>query len=172
VCSRDTDFGIDERPVGAAGEQKSVSREHTFERDETDRGRVRAVLLGLCDDVARRCRQNGLKGTTVVLIYRSVDFTKHTIRTTLPLDTDVSQELYRHACTLLERVPATAGKFRLIGVGLTGFDGAGQTDLFESAGVHSPWKASDRAMDKIRERFGDKAIRRAGEGTAGNGKAP
>ena len=51
-------FGMDDSPVASeGGEEKSVSREHTFAEDESDREVVRSALLELADEVGRRFRR-------------------------------------------------------------------------------------------------------------------
>ncbi len=80
--------GIDDRPVVADGEAKSVSHEETFPRDLLDRELVDRELIRLGDAVARRLRVAGRAGRTVNLKVRYSDFTTLTRSLTLAQPTD------------------------------------------------------------------------------------
>ena len=61
-------FGIDHSPFPSEeAEEKSVSREHTFDEDESDRETVRQTLHDLADDVGRRLRAQGKWATVARL---------------------------------------------------------------------------------------------------------
>jgi DNA polymerase IV len=150
-------------PVEDRGEAKSVSREHTFQRDTADGETLKSTLLSLSRDVARRARRQCLAGTTVVFIYRGTDFTKHTRRTTLPAPTNISRVIYDKAVELFMASPILGKPVRLIGVGITGFGDAVQTDLFEAKTNRTALEASEKAIDAVVARFGEKAIFLGGE---------
>jgi DNA polymerase-4 len=138
-------------------EARSISREHTFETDTRDRLQWKKTLLALSQDVARSARQSGVTGRTVVLIFRGPDFTKHTRRSTLPATTALANEIYSASVNLCDALPSSA-KLRLVGVGLTGFDQDVQLDLFRQEQPQVPWEKSERAIDKLVDRFGDGVI--------------
>jgi DNA polymerase-4 len=152
-----------ESPVEENEESKSVSREHTFQKDTADLEILKSTLLSLSRDVARRARREGHKGTTVVFIYRGKDFTKHTRRTTLGSPTDISRVIYNTAIDLFTASPIHGCPIRLIGVGLTGFSEAMQTNLFEAKSNTEALEASEKAIDAVVARFGKKAIFLGGE---------
>ncbi len=154
--------GRDARMVNTTPEAaKSISREHTFGSDSRNRDEWERVLLTLSQDVARRARKGERGGRTVVLIYRMSDFQKHTRRLSLTEPTTVANRIFEYARALLEHIPHGAA-LRLIGVGLTGFDEAVQGDLFAQPGRDS-WKASEKAIDALEERFGRRTIVRGRE---------
>lgn len=145
--------GIDDRPVGEGESAKSISREHTFNVDSRNSEEWKKTLLVLAQDVARRARRHGVKGSTVVLAYRRPDFSRHSRRKALPYSTNIAKSIYETALVLLEQAHEPA--LRLIGVGITGLDNDAQTDLFgDSASVKS-LEASEKAVDKVLERFGE-----------------
>jgi DNA polymerase-4 len=148
--------GLDERPVGGASAAQSISREHTFNRDSSDRDEWQRVLFSLAQDVARRARSAGIKGSTVVLIYRKADFSKHTRRAHLVFHTNTAKCIYEGALGQLDCVKEKA--LRLIGVGLTGFGNEEQTDLFEGEGPVKALEKAEAAVDTIIKRFGDEVI--------------
>jgi DNA polymerase IV len=161
--------GIDERPVGQEGAAQSISREHTFNTDSPDREAWKSVLFSLAQDVARRARSAGVKGATVVLIYRSTDFSKHTKRKPFVYPTNVAKLIYEGTLDLLGEVRDRA--LRLIGVGITGLgrDG-GQTDLFADSEEAAAFEKAEAAMDTITEKFGGQVIGKGRESVGGKHK--
>src|SRR5207244_3237807 len=108
--------GIDDREVVSEGEDaKSVGQEHTFGADTADRERLRTTLLELCDAVARRLRQHGVRARTVTLKYRDEDFHTSTRAETLRDATDSGDALFAAAWTLFRKVHGRR-KVRLLGV--------------------------------------------------------
>jgi DNA polymerase IV len=148
--------GRDDRPVAEGGDAKSVSREHTFNVDSGDRDAWKQVLFSLSQDVARRSRREGLKGHTVVLVYRCTDFSRHSKRMPLAYPTNVAKFIYESALVLLDQVRERA--LRLIGVGLTGFDEALQTDLFAGDKAITAIEKTEAVVDALAEKFGDSII--------------
>ncbi|WP_431968359.1 DNA polymerase IV [Actinacidiphila sp. bgisy160] len=125
-------LGIDERPVVADRESKSVSVEDTFDVDLTDRVRVRLEVDRLADRCVRRLRSAGRSGRTVVLKVRRYDFTTLTRSETLRAPTDDLTVVRETAARLLEAVDITGG-VRLLGVGVAGLADYTQEDLFAQA---------------------------------------
>jgi DNA polymerase-4 len=158
--------GIDDRDVTSYEPAKSVSREFTFNRDSSDPHAWKKVLLDLADDVGRRARREGVTGGTVFLTFRKADFSRHTLRRTLAAPTNTSHDIYETAIKLLDKAAESVGTFRLLGVGLTNFTDAVQTDLFDDGSASRAWKRSEAARDAIEKRFGGKAIFRASDAPA------
>ncbi len=152
--------GIDDRPVGEGDAAKSISREYTFNVDSSDKEEWKRVLLCLAEDVARRARRSGVKGSTIVLTYRRPDFSRHSKRSKLPCPSDLSKVIYENGLRLLEQINETC--FRLIGIGITDFDEVAQTDLFGSSQQTVALEASEKAVDQVIARFGKTII---GKGT-------
>jgi DNA polymerase-4 len=153
--------GLDSREVSPHESAKSISREFTFNTDSSDPHAWKKILLDLSDDVGRQARKEKVKGCTVFFTFRKPDFTRHTRRSSLHCPTSTSHDIYETVITLLDTVSLTNKKFRLIGVGLTNFSDAAQTDLFEQTGDSRAWERSEVARDAIEKRFGEKAIFRA-----------
>ena len=153
--------GSDDRPVCDEGAAKSISREHTFNEDSPDREAWKHVLFSLAQDVAHRARSAGVKGTTVVLIYRKTDFSKHTKRKPLAYPANVAKFIYEGALGLLDEVHEKA--LRLIGVGLTGLDEQMQTDLFAQETTTAALEVAESAVDRIAQKYGDAVIGKGSE---------
>lgn len=155
--------GVDERPVVAEQDAKSVSNETTFAADLTDDDTLRAWLQQLAEQVGWRLRRAGLRGRTVQLKVRFADFTTLTRASTLPRPTDITDEIWRTACTLFAtRLPRPRPPVRLLGVGVSGFGGTpgAQGELFGEAEGRRRAARLDAVMDRIRQRFGRGAARR------------
>ena len=139
---------------------KSMSHERTFPEDTTDRGLLEGTLLELSDKVARRLRQNGAQCRVVVLKLRDSHFVTVTRQTTLGEPTCCEDDIYAISKRLFYELPAR--RVRLIGVGVAGLtrdDPACQLPLFD-ANWERRLRAS-KAVDRIRDRFGEEAILRA-----------
>lgn len=155
--------GIDRREVHGYEKAKSISREHTFNKDCGDTEQWFTTVLSLAADVAQQARKANQKARTVFLTYRTPDFKRFTRQITVTQPTNVSKHIYEHASNLLKKELNSLSFIRLIGVGITNFDEAVQIDLFENAADSDLWNASERAMDTIIGRFGKKVIFRARE---------
>lgn len=149
--------GVDESPLRLGGERKQVSAETTFTHDTTDRKFLESQLLRLSEQVGARLRANGLAGTTVTLKIRFSDFRTITRRDTRPAPVGEDLPLYRRARALLEPQLAAGRKIRLLGVGVSNFVGTAQPSLFSPEREKHP---VDAVLDRVRERFGEAALRR------------
>jgi DNA polymerase-4 len=162
--------GIDDRRVTPDHEAKSISHETTFAVDVADMDVLRAWLLELTDQVARRLRRHGLRARSVHLKVRFADFRTITRSRTLSEPTDLTDDLWQAAAGLLgTRLPPGHPPVRLLGMGAGGLDASGQTQemLFDRDERRRQGRLDD-VTDQIRRRFGDAAIRRAG-GRSGGG---
>lgn len=125
-------LGLDDRPVVAERDAKSVSVEDTFDVDLHDRVRVRAEVERLAVRCVERLRAADRSGRTVVLKVRRYDFSTLTRSETLRGPTDDPTVVREAAARLLESVDTTGG-VRLLGVGVTGLADYTQEDLFAQA---------------------------------------
>ena len=154
--------GEDDRPVIPELEAKSISQEETFTPDLWERETMKKVLLDQSERVAWELRKQRLKGCTVQLKVRYPDFSLVTRSITLPSPTDQGMEIYQAALTLLDRTEALPRKARLLGVGISNLrhrDDPEQLSLFNSHRLKI--ERSTEAVDRIRNRFGPHAIKRA-----------
>ncbi len=156
--------GRDERPVSPGEAAKSIGQEITFAEDIGDREYLAATLLLLADRVASRARRAGVHGRTVVLKLRDLDFVTLTRRRTLEQPTDHEETIYATAREMADALRWGGKKVRLIGVTLTGLAGAGaarQGSLFGDEGKREKLDRLHEAVDRVRERYGESAIKRA-----------
>ena len=161
ACSiRNHAFGIDNSPIAhEPGEEKSVSREHTFPEDTADREAVRKVMLELVEDVGSRFRADGLRwARTAKIKLRDGLFNTVTRQAAfeMPARDDIS---FRHLMLELfdrEWPPGTCRTIRLVGFGVTNFTAEPddlQGDLFGPSPLAEQRKKRERlsaALDRIR----------------------
>jgi len=157
--------GIDNSPVLARldGDIKSIGREKTLSEDITDIEKAKIVLMELADDIGMTARGQGKKGRTVHIKLKYSDFHSVTRQTTIPA-TSVTKEIYRAGCSLLEQNWNKFLPVRLIGISISGFHEdcvSDQLSLFDpiQGNIQADKnKQIDKAMDKIRNKYGSKKI--------------
>ena len=145
-------FGICDDTVNWEGsEEKSVSREHTFDVDTSNRGEIRVKLLELVAEVGARFRREARWSRTAKLKVRDADFNTTTRQT--PFDAPARDDIAfrKAALDMFDRVvpPTSRMSVRLIGFGVTNIVDApddGQPTLFETA---------DDSLRKKRERLSE-----------------
>ncbi len=153
--------GIDPREVEPDRDAKSISHETTFPEDVSSDERCRRVLLELSEAVGRRLRRHGIRGDVVRLKLRYPPFETHTRQRKLAAATDDDLEIYRTAKALLDDARPSGRPVRLLGVGVGGLlEGRRprQGLLFDEPRAAEKSRSLLRAMDAIRDRFGDDAI--------------
>jgi len=116
----DLAHGIDDRPVIASHESKSVSAENTFAVDLQDVDEVLAELAAQAEEVADRLARHGYRGRTVTLKARYGDFTTVTRSLTVARPLHGAEEILEIARQLLlTRTLFPKRALRLVGVGVS-----------------------------------------------------
>ena len=154
--------GIDSRPVVSDRIAKSVSHESTFSHDLEDRDAMRAWLLELTEQVARRIRRHEVRGKTVNLKIRFSDFQTITRAQSLPEPTSSTQEFARVVEEVFARLVLEGRSVRLLGVGISNLvRKEKQQGLLFDGDKRASADRLDSVQDSIKEKFGNKAVRRA-----------
>ena len=153
--------GIDHRSVVPDRAAKSISHEITLATDTDEKDVIRAWLLELADQVARRLRRAERSGQTVHLKLRYFDFRMITRSKTLLNPTNLTQEIFEAVDEMFEHRVERRDPVRLIGVGISRFpdEPKRQKLLFEEES-HDRNEKADLAADAIRDRFGHAALSR------------
>ena len=150
--------GIDDSPVVAWHERKSISTERTFARDTIDVVKLRGLLTAMAESLAFQLRKGEKLTSCVAVKIRYADFETHLKQQRigytacdhiiLPIIHDLFRALYDRR-----------QRIRLIGVRFSHLVGGGhQMDAFtDTAEAMSLYQA----MDKVRKRFGDRTVMRA-----------
>ena len=154
--------GIDDSPVEIVkADNKGYGNSTTLPFDVTDDMTAKSIILGLCDKVGSRLRNDGVKADTVTVQIKYNDLTKASHQCSLYSATNITQEIYEQACKLFdEKWDGTP--IRLLGVStkVASEDGGRQMNLFDNTD-YEKLERLDKAMDSIKGRFGAGAIKRA-----------
>jgi DNA polymerase-4 len=148
--------GVDDRPVMADREAKSISAETTFDRDVADFRPLELRLWRLTEKVSARLNVGALAGSTVTLKLKTADFQIRTRASSLGHPTQLAARIFAAGRELLAREADGRTMFRLIGIGVTALsdaDGADFADLIDRRTAEA-----EQAMDRLREKFGDDAV--------------
>jgi len=147
-------IGLDTPHFEFRDEPKSISHEHTFDRDSSDPEIIQKTLSQLAQKVAHRLRDHKMMAGTVALKLRDSKF-QTTIRTvSLKEPTQLDCEILQRLVVLLRKHWNGRAKIRLIGVALSGLAfGPCQQDLFEKERQDRMAKLY-QAADRVRDKFG------------------
>ena len=150
--------GIDTTPVQPYEEQKSLSKEHTFETDTIDIVLLKSVLARMVERLAFEMRsQTKLTGCVTVKI-RYSDFDTHTMQKQIPY-TSFDHLLLNTVYDIFDRLYDRRMLIRLIGVRFSSLvGGTQQLDLFDDKTEMTNLYG---ALDRIRKRFGKNAVFKA-----------
>ncbi|MEA3245314.1 MAG: DNA polymerase IV [Gemmatimonadota bacterium] len=147
---------------------RQMSREETFDTDITRQDALEGELRHLARKVASDLREEGLAARTITVKLKSHDFVSRTISRTLPAPVESDRAIVDTALALLADLRRRhPGPARLVGVALSNFRAARdaeQLDIALAAPGPPPVEVPrdrdlSRALDKVREKFGDDAIR-------------
>jgi DNA polymerase-4 len=149
----------DPRPVEVRRRRRSIGAQRALGRRRRSPEELASSLLGLVDRVTRRLRAAHRVCRTVVLRMRFEDFTRATRSYTLREATDQTHTILQAATGLLRasRPMIERRGLTLIGIALTNLADAGAVQLvlpFDRA------RDLDAVVDRVRDRFGSKAITR------------
>ncbi len=154
--------GEDTRQVTPERELKSIGHEDTFDKDLWQSESMHVVLLDLAERVATRLRRHGVMGTTLTLKVKYADFSSVTRSRTVVDGIANAGDMFVLAKELLDKTEAGRKPVRLLGISLNNLQeaGSGQGLLFDGQRQRQ-LNDLDRAMDRLRERYGEKGICRA-----------
>jgi DNA polymerase-4 len=153
--------GIDPRDVHTETGMKSIGHEHTFLEDVSDPKRLEDTLMWLSEKVSRRMRKHNTRGRTVSLKIRLADFSTFTRAVTLDQPTNYVEDLFSNALKKLREFRTSEQSIRLLGIQVSNLEQeTPQMNLF-SEPLNGQKKKEDlhSAIDRIKDRFGDKAIK-------------
>ena len=169
--------GIDSTPVIPFHERKSISTERTFDKDTIDIEKLKGILVAMTENLAFQLRRGNRVCACVTIKLRYSDFNTYTLQAQLPY-TSADHILIPKVMELFQRIYNRRLLVRLIGVRFSHLvSGSYQMNLFEDS---EELINLYQAMDKIRDRFGDRSVMRAsgvearsiGRSNPFNGDAP
>jgi DNA polymerase-4 len=147
-----------EGEIGAEEAAKSISHEHTYDRDTADVAQIEATLMRLSEMVGRRLRDQQLRARTLQLKLRYKDFTTITRAHTMDTPTQLDNEIYQQILRLFHANWRQRAEVRLLGVQASSFGtDNSQTDFLED-GTREKWQQALAAADRVRDKFGETSI--------------
>lgn len=155
--------GQDSRRIVPSTAVKSISSETTFNEDLSDAKALEKHLWWLSEKTAKRCKAKGVAGKTVVLKMKADRLSSLTRNVSLPDPTQLADVMFEKGRALLAQVllEHPGQKFRLIGIGVSGLVDAGLADPLDLADPDKKRrKAAEKAMDTLRDKFGDGSIKK------------
>lgn len=149
--------GIDNSPVIQYHERKSISTERTFDRDTIDVVKLEGLILAMAENLVFQLRRGNKLTACITIKIRYSDFQTYTLQKQIPYSASdhtilpIAKELFRKLYNRRMLV-------RLIGVRFSHLvEGGHQINLFEESSIVNLYQA----MDKIREKYGDRAVMKA-----------
>jgi len=150
--------GIDNSAIVPYNERKSISTERTFDRDTIDVLKLKGIFLAMAENLAFQLRRGDKLTACVTVKIRYSDFNTYTLQSRLPY-TSADHILIDRVMELFRKLYNRRLLVRLIGVRFSHLVSGGyQINLFEDA---EEIINLYHAMDKIRDKYGDRKVMRA-----------
>lgn len=154
--------GIDKSPVTPPSEAKSISKETTFGTNMTEKAVLVKELLKISQIVGYTARKEGYKGRTITLKIRFQDFTTFSKSKTLENSTHLDDIIFHTIVELLDKVRNKKGRVRLLGIRLSNLTSGNEIKQLQFLkDKEDKLEQLTQSVDKIREKFGTKALTRA-----------
>jgi len=158
--------GEDKSPVRRTDEKqkiKSVGNGMTFAADLRTEEEIRPCVLALADSVATRLRRHGLRARAVQVTVRTADFRDIQRQRMLEIPTCIAREITVQAMELIRIARKRNEPVRMITItasSVTDAEYEEQLNLFETGKPEHREKQerAERAMDRIRSRFGSTSV--------------
>ena len=150
--------GIDNTPVIKYHERKSISTERTFDKDTTDVKKLKSILVAMTENLIYQLRRGNKVTACVTFKIRYSDFQTYTKQQRIPYSSS-DHSIMPVVMSLYKILYQRRLLVRLVGVKFSHLvSGGHQINLFEdSEKIINLYQA----MDKMRERYGDRAVIRA-----------
>ena len=150
--------GLDNSPVIPFHERKSISNERTFDRDTIDVVKLKGILVAMAENLAYQLRRGKKLTACITVKIRYSDFNTYSKQKRIPY-TSADHILIPKIIELFNALYTKRMLVRLVGIRFSHLvSGNYQINLFddteEALNLY-------QAMDRVRQRFGDRAVIRA-----------
>ena len=150
--------GIDNSPVVQYTERKSISTERTFDKDTTDIKKLEGIIIAMAENLIYQLRRGNKLTACVTFKIRYSDFQTYTLQQKIPYSSS-DHKILPVVMKLYKKLYQRRLLVRLVGVRYSHLvEGGQQIDLFEDC---DKIMNLYQAMDKMRERYGDRAVIKA-----------
>ncbi|WP_339896101.1 DNA polymerase IV [uncultured Algibacter sp.] len=147
--------GIDNSPVIQYHERKSISTERTFNKDTTDVAKLKGIIIAMAENLAYQLRRGNKLTACITFKIRYSDFQTYTQQQRIPYSA-MDHNIIPVVLDLYRKLYNRRLLVRLIGVKFSHLvEGGHQINLFEDNEKHLHLS---EAIDKMRERYGDRAV--------------
>ncbi len=147
--------GIDNSPVVQYHERKSISTERTFDKDTTDVHKLKSILIAMTENLAYQLRRGHKLTACVTFKIRYSDFQTYTQQQRIPYSS-MDHNLIPVVLDLFRKLYNRRLLVRLVGIKFSHLvEGGHQINLFED---DEKYLNLSQAIDKMRERYGDRAV--------------
>ena len=150
--------GISTSEVETSWDQKSMSTERTFHADTNDKKFLKELLVKMVEELGYDLRRSEKSAGSVSIKIRHSNFETHTFQCRVPY-TSSDHILLQKITELFDKNYDSSVMVRLLGVKFSSLvSGAIQMDLFDdTADMINLYQS----LDKIKKRFGEKAVMRS-----------
>ena len=150
--------GVDPSPVIPYQERKSISTERTFDIDTIDTDKLKSLLTAMTENLIFQLRRSNKLTACITLKLRYSDFQTYTIQKKITYSAS-DEVILPIVMALYKRLYQKRLLVRLIGIKFSHLVGGGhQIHLFEDS---ENMLNLYQAMDKIRDKYGDRMVMRA-----------
>ncbi|MFD0834573.1 DNA polymerase IV [Mariniflexile aquimaris] len=150
--------GIDNSPVMQYHERKSISTERTFNKDTTDVVKLKGIIIAMAENLAYQLRRGNKLTACIIFKIRYSDFQTYTQQQSIPYSA-MDHNIIPVVLDLFKKLYNRRLLVRLIGVKFSHLvEGGHQINLFDD---NERYLNLSTAIDKMRERFGDRAVMNA-----------
>lgn len=158
--------GIDESPVTPPSKAKSIGKETTFSTNITEKVVLVKELLKISQMVGYTARKKGYKGRTITLKIRFHNFITLNKSMTLENSTNIDDLIFKTVVRLLDKINIKKGGVRLLGIKISNLTSGNERKQLKFLRDDEDKKDDKleqltQSLDKIREKFGTKAVTRA-----------
>ena len=147
--------GIDNSPVVQYHERKSISTERTFNTDTTDVSKLKGIIIAMAENLAYQLRRGNKLTACITFKIRYSDFQTYTQQQRIPYSS-MDHNIIPVVLDLYKKLYNRRLLVRLVGVKFSHLvSGGHQINLFED---DDKYLNLSIAIDKMRERYGDRAV--------------
>lgn len=150
--------GIDNSPVIAYQERKSISTERTFDKDTIDVDKLKGIVIAIAENLIYQLRRGNKLTACVTFKIRYSDFQTYTMQRRIPYSAS-DHSIIPVVMALYEKLYQRRMLVRLVGVKFSHLvEGGHQINLFDDNDkIYNLYQA----LDKMRERYGDRSVVKA-----------
>ncbi len=143
---------------------KGIGNEVTLKKNIFDKDELKPYLLALAENVSLRLRKEEKYAYVVVVTVKDRFFKRFSHQKKLVNATQLTEDVYKVSCEILNEMNIDDG-IRLIGIRLDKLTDSSihQVSLFEDLKVREGNNELERTVDKLKEKYGFKIIKKAGQ---------